>query len=105
MTPPQLPADRTTVLVVDDEDGIRQALTRFLSRLGYHVQAAANATEALQQLATHHSQAMLCAIRMPEASGVELLPKVIAQDADLAVIVLTTIDEPGTAMERLTLCT
>src|SRR6266496_3883635 len=90
--PAPAPADRTTVLVVDDEDGIRQALTRFLSRLGYHVQAAANATEALQQLAAHHPQAMLCDIRMPETSGVELLPKVLAQDADLAVLMLAAYD-------------
>lgn len=106
MTPPTVPApasDRTTVLVVDDEDGIRQALTRFLTRLGYHVQSAANATEALQQLAAHRPQAMLCDIRMPETSGVELLPKVLAQDPDLAVLMLTAIDEPRTAIECLKL--
>jgi DNA-binding NtrC family response regulator len=88
---------------VDDEDGIRQALTRFLSRLGYHVQAASNATEALQQLSAHNPQAMLCDIRMPETSGVELLPKVLAQDPDLAVLMLTAIDEPRTAIECLKL--
>jgi putative two-component system response regulator len=93
----------TTVLVVDDEDGIRQALTRFLTRLGYQVQAAGNATEALERLATHHPQAMLCDIRMPETSGVELLPKVLAQDPDLAIIMLTAIDEPRTAVECLKL--
>src|SRR5437867_11913432 len=103
MTPPTVPADRTTVLVVDDEEGIRQALTRFLSRLGYHVQAASNAGEALQQLAAHHPQAMLCDIRMPETSGVKLLPKVLAQDPDLAVLMLTAIDEPRTAIECLKL--
>src|SRR5258708_23858902 len=101
--PVPTPPDRTTVLVVDDEDGIRQAMTRFLSRLGYHVQAAANATEALQQLAAPHPQAMLCDIRMPETSGVELLPKVLAQDPDLAVLMLTAIDEPRTAIECLKL--
>jgi DNA-binding NtrC family response regulator len=103
MTPPNVPADRTTVLVVDDEEGIRQALTRFLSRLGYHVQAAANATEAVQQVTTHRPQAMLCDIRMPDTSGVELLPKVLALDADLAVLMLTAIDEPRTAIECLKL--
>ena len=103
MTPPKVPADRTTVLVVDDEDGIRQALTRFLTRLGYHVQSAANGNEALQQLAAHHPQAMLCDIRMPETSGVELLPKVLAQDPDLAILMLTAIDEPRTAIECLKL--
>lgn len=106
MTAPKAPPpghDLTTVLVVDDEDGIRQALMRFLTRLGYRVQAAANATEAQQQLAAHHPQAMLCDIRMPETSGVELLPKVLAQDADLAIIMLTAIDEPRTAIECLKL--
>jgi DNA-binding NtrC family response regulator len=93
----------TTVLVVDDEDGIRQALTRFLTRLGYQVHAAANAAEALQQQTKHHPQAMLCDIRMPETSGVELLPKVLAQDPDLAIIMLTAIDEPRTAIECLKL--
>ena len=101
--PPPAAADRTTVLVVDDEDGIRQALTRFLTRLGYDVQAAANAAEALQLLPAHHPQAMLCDIRMPETSGVELLPKVLAQDPDLAVLTLTAIDEPRTAIGCLKL--
>ncbi len=101
--PPPAGGDRTSVLVVDDEDGIRQALTRFLTRLGYDVQAASNAKEALQLLPAHHPQAMLCDIRMPETSGVELLPKVLAQDPDLAVLMLTAIDEPRTAIECLKL--
>lgn len=93
----------TTVLVVDDEEGIRQALTRFLTRLGYQVRAAGNAREALEQQAAHHPHAMLCDIRMPETSGVELLPKVLAQDPDMAIIMLTAIDEPRTAIECLKL--
>src|SRR4026207_2301986 len=88
----------TTILVVDDEDGIRQALTRFRTRLGSQVQAAANAKEAIEQQTAHHPQAMLCDIRMPETSGVELLPKMLAQDPDLAIIMLTPIDEPRTAV-------
>jgi DNA-binding NtrC family response regulator len=102
--PPAQPGtERTTVLVVDDEEGIRKALERFLTRLGYQVAVAANATEALQRLATDHPQTMLCDIRMPDISGVELLPKVLAQDPDLAVIMLTAIDEPRTAIECLKL--
>jgi DNA-binding NtrC family response regulator len=93
----------TTILVVDDEEGIRQALTRFLTRLGYQVQAAANAKEALDLQGAHRPQAMLCDIRMPETSGVELLPKMLAQDPDLAIIMLTAIDEPRTAIECLKL--
>ncbi|HVD06368.1 MAG TPA: response regulator [Gemmatimonadaceae bacterium] len=102
--PPAEPAsERTTVLVVDDEEGIRKALERFLTRLGYQVAVAANATEALVRLAADRPQTMLCDIRMPDTSGVELLPKVLAQDPDLAVIMLTAIDEPRTAIECLKL--
>src|SRR5207247_11397289 len=46
---------------------------------------------------------MLGDIRMPETSGVELLPKVLARDPDLAVLMLTAIDEPRTAIECLKL--
>jgi putative two-component system response regulator len=93
----------TTVLVVDDEEGIRQALGRFLARLGYQILAAANAAEALEHVTSGHPQAMLCDIRMPETSGVDLLPKVLALDPDLAVVMLTAIDEPRTAIECLKL--
>jgi DNA-binding NtrC family response regulator len=93
----------TTVLVVDDEEGIRLALERFLSRLGYQVRAAANGAEALEHLTADRPQAMLCDIRMPEMSGVELLPKVLARDPDIAVLMLTAIDEPRTAIECLKL--
>jgi len=93
----------TTVLVVDDEDGIRHALDRFLTRLGYRVLQAATGAEALERQAADSPDVMLSDIRMPNMSGVELVPKALAQDADLAVIMLTAIDEPRTAIECLKL--
>jgi putative two-component system response regulator len=93
----------TTVLIVDDEDGIRQALDRFLTRQGYRVAQASDAAQALAQIAAAHPHAMLCDIRMPNMSGVELVPKALAADTDLAVIMLTAIDEPRTAIECLKL--
>ena len=99
--PPQGPA--TTILVVDDEDGIRQALDRFLSRLGYRVLQAASGAEALDRQAAAQPEAMLSDIRMPNMSGVELVPKALAADSDLAIIMLTAIDEPRTAIECLKL--
>src|SRR5213079_3298445 len=81
---PQSPP--TTVLVVDDEDGIRQALDRFLTRLGYRVLQAASGAEALDRQAAEQPQVMLSDIRMPNMSGVELVPKALAADSDLAII-------------------
>src|SRR6266704_2788244 len=98
---PQSPP--TTVLVVDDEDGIRQALDRFLTRLGYRVLQAASGAEALDRQAAEQPQVMLSDIRMPNMTGVELVPKALAADSDLAIIMLTAIDEPRTAIECLKL--
>ena len=93
----------TKVLVVDDEEGIRQALDRFLSRLGYQVVQAGSAAEALDRQAAESPHAMLSDIRMPNMTGVELVPKALAHDSDLAIIMLTAIDEPRTAIECLKL--
>jgi len=103
MTKPEAKSSPTTVLVVDDEDGIRHALDRFLTRLGYRVLQATNGAEALERQAVDSPDVMLSDIRMPNMSGVELVPKALAQDADLAVIMLTAIDEPRTAIECLKL--
>lgn len=97
------PQSNTTVLVVDDEDGIRQALDRFLTRLGYTVRQAPGGPEALALLTDERPAAMLSDIRMPGMTGVELVPKVIAADPDVAIIMLTAIDEPRTAIDCLKL--
>ena len=103
MSKPETKSSPTTVLVVDDEDGIRHALDRFLTRLGYRVLQATSGAEALERQAVDSPDVMLSDIRMPNMSGVELVPKALAQDADLAVIMLTAIDEPRTAIECLKL--
>src|SRR5512144_357049 len=96
-------AEPTTILVVDDEKGIRQALDRYLRRLGYRVLLAEHGEGALKLLAGDAPQAMLSDIRMPGMTGVELVPKALAIQADLAIIMLTAIDEPKTAIECLRL--
>jgi putative two-component system response regulator len=91
------------VLVTDDDDGVRNALARFLAKAGYDVVQAEGGEAALDILAHGNFAAMLCDIRMPGMTGVELLPKVVAQDADLAVIMLTAVGDPGSAIQCLKL--
>lgn len=91
------------VLVVDDDDSVRSALARYLTKIGYDTLQANGGAEALVLLAHGRFAAMLCDIRMPGMTGVELLPKVMAQDGDLAVIMLTAVGEPGSAIQCLKL--
>lgn len=96
-------ATPTSVLVVDDEDSIRQALERFVTRLGYRAVMARDGITALERVAQNHFDLILCDVRMPGVSGVELVPKVLERDPDVAILMLTAVDEPRTAVECLKL--
>jgi len=96
-------AAKTSVLIVEDDRAVRTALARYLERIGYDVRQAEQGEQALEQLTAHRCAAMLSDIRMPVMDGLELLPKVLAADPDLAVIMLTGVGEPAAAISCLKL--
>lgn len=61
-----------SVLVVDDEAGLRRVLERFLSRLGYRVLSAGTAESAYEVLASEQADALLLDIHLPTMSGLAL---------------------------------
>jgi len=96
-------AEKTAVLIVEDEQSVRTVLATFLGRIGYEVTEATNGEQALDRLAGRRFAAMLCDIRMPVMSGTQLLPMALAADPDLAIIMLTGVDDPGSAISCLKL--
>lgn len=90
------------MLVVDDEESIRLALSRFLRSRGYSVDTAASAAGALDVLRNTRVALMLCDLRMPGMSGLELLPHALALDADLAVVMLTAVNDANSATVAMT---
>lgn len=92
-----------TVLVVDDEESIRAALRRYLTNDGYDVSVAADGFEALLRLREREHQVMLTDVRMPGMNGIELAAKALEMDPDLAVLMLTAVNEPRVAIESLRL--
>ncbi|HEX6533262.1 MAG TPA: HD domain-containing phosphohydrolase [Gemmatimonadaceae bacterium] len=89
------------LLIVDDEDSIRAALTRFLRTRGYTVEAANSGSAALSALEHDRFLLMLCDIRMPGMTGLDVLPQALANDPDLAVVMLTAVNDALTATEAL----
>ncbi len=90
------------VLIVDDEEPIRMALSRFLTARGYEVTTASNGDEALEVVkAGERFSLMLCDIRMPGMTGVELVPRVLEVDPDVAVVMLTAVHDANTATDAL----
>src|SRR5947209_20629685 len=85
------------ILVVDDEEPIRNALKKFLQQQQFEVYAAGSGDEALQQLRRHRIALMLCDIRMPGTSGVDLVPQALETQPDLAILMLTAVNDATTA--------
>ena len=95
MTPP--PA-MVRVLVVDDEEPIRNALKRYLAKQQFDALTASSGEEALTQLRQHEEIAlMLCDIRMSGMSGVDIVPQALEISPDLAILMLTAVNDATTA--------
>jgi putative two-component system response regulator len=89
------------ILIVDDEPYIREILARWLVDEGYACDQAADAESALRALAAGDLEMMISDIRMPGRSGLELLDEARSEYPELAVIMLTAVDDRETAIRTL----
>ena len=78
-----------SILLVDDEDGIRKVLGIALADMGYHVLTAENGVEALRIFKDERPQIVLSDIKMPEMDGIELLRKIKQESPETEVIMIT----------------
>jgi putative two-component system response regulator len=86
-----------SVLVVDDEEPIRNALKKFLSQQGYDVVTASSGDEALRVLQRQKISVLLLDVRMPGRSGIDLVPQVLELEPSIAVLMLTAVNDATTA--------
>lgn len=91
----------TRILIVDDEETIRLALRKFLRSRGYEVEVAGSGDQAMQILDKESFSLMLCDVRMPGMTGVQVVPEARKKDQDLAIIMLTAVNDAATATEVL----
>jgi CheY-like chemotaxis protein len=90
------PKEEKTILVVDDEPGMRALFSFMLGAKGYQVDTAASGKEAIAHVETQPCDLIFIDIRMPAMDGVQVLKKVKAQQPDVSVIMMT-----GYAVEKL----
>lgn len=89
------------VLIVDDEETIRLAFSRFLGMRGYEVETAASGDAAISLLTPGAFPLMLCDVRMPGLSGLDVVPRALELDPDVAILMLTAADDAQTATAAL----
>lgn len=91
------------VLVVDDEENTRLALTRLLSREGYQVRTASNGNEALCQLRNNPAELIITDLNMPEMNGLTFLRELNREHPMSNVIMITAFGEVESYLEALNL--
>src|SRR5256886_2093584 len=90
-----------SILIVDDEEPIRQVLTEVLSGHGYVVRAASDGEEALRELAAHDYDAVVTDVRMPRMDGLSLVRSVQQIAPDATVIVMSAYGSHDLALEAM----
>ena len=80
---------KATILIIDDEDDIRNLLTRIIRLEDYQVLQAENATKGLKVLEKEEIHTVICDVKLPDANGVELIPK-LKEKQPLAEIIMLT---------------
>ena len=94
-------ASTARIMVVDDEESIRLAIGRFLRSLGYEVVTADSGSAAIELLGSQRFTLMVCDVRMPGMSGIEVVTQASAIDVDMAILMLTAVNDAPTATEAL----
>ena len=89
------------VLVVDDDQAVRDSLARSLRYSGYEVLTAADGVEALAQLSAHRPDAVIMDVMMPRLDGLETTRMLRANGNDVPILVLTARDAVNDRVDGL----
>jgi len=91
----------TRVLVVDDEDYVRESLQEMLAGEGFEVLSASDAGEAARVLGEERVDVVVSDLRMPSGDGLELLAATRQREVPVPVIVVTGVGSVADAVEAM----
>ena len=91
-----------TILVVDDENGVRQSFNMVLKD-DYHVLLAGTGQEAMDIFNKNSVDLILLDILLPDINGLELLEKLVETDPNTEIIMVTAVNEIQTAVQAIKL--
>jgi DNA-binding NtrC family response regulator len=89
------------VLIVDDDEAIRASMAESLRKAGRDIRVADGAASALNQLGEWHAGVVICDVRMPDMSGLELLEILTERLPDADMIMMTAFDDMPTIVTAM----
>ncbi len=85
------------ILVVDDEELIRNLVVTFLSRLGHPCLTAVDGVDALNKMKENRIDVVITDIKMPNMDGITLTGEILAQSPGLPIMVMTAFEQEYSA--------
>jgi putative two-component system response regulator len=86
-----------SLLVVDDEESIRNAVRKFLILQGHEVAVAATGEEALAILRRQKITGILLDVNLPGTNGIDLVPRILELEPAAAILMLTAVNDATSA--------
>ena len=88
-------------LIIDDEEGIRTSLGLILADEGYRVTTASGPEEAVRAVADAAFEVVLCDVRMPQRSGLDLLPDLVRAQPEATILMMSAYGDVDQAIEAV----
>ena len=96
-------SDKNRILIVDDDEGVRQSYLRSLEGISRNVEAASDGTEALQTMERYPFDVVLLDLRMPGLDGLSVLRTIKQKWPDSEVVIITGYPTVDSAKEAVRL--
>ena len=91
------------VLIVDDQEVVRELCSEIADALGYRVSVATNGEKALEVLEREHVDVLMADLKMPGMNGMELLEKVKSRSQQTEVLIMTAYGSVPSAVQAMKL--
>mgnify|MGYP003960907659 CR=1 FL=1 len=94
-------AEKPRILIIDDEEIVRDSCTQILAKSNYEIATASNGRDGLALLEEFHPDLALVDLKMPGISGFEVLDQIHAYDPTIVAIVITGFATVSSAVEAM----
>ena len=94
-------SDVPKILVVDDEQIVRESLANWLKEDGYQVELAESGPQALERIQSASFHIVLLDLKMPEMNGIQVLQEIKKNFSEIEVIIMTAYGSIHTAVEAI----
>ena len=89
------------ILIIDDEEAIRESLETLLTMEGFVVSMAADGTSGFELLSRNEYDLLLLDLALPGESGIDLLPRITAIQQNLPIIMITAFGTMGNVVDAI----